>query len=211
MRGYSFVEFLREQWETWPDLDQIDLVLAMGSSWSVYWEDQQGPIHAEQRLMKSAITRGIPVFGVCFGAQQLAVVLGGEVTKAQSPEIGWFSVENLPETAHLAPECLVEGRWMQWHYDRFSVPAGATVLAQSPVGPQALVCGRSLGVQFHPEATESIVRHWASGEGEAELRDRSIEVEKMMADTTFHVSSAEARCDRLVEWFLANVAQKHMD
>ena len=210
-RGYSFVEFLREQWDAWPELDQIDLVLAMGSSWSVYWEEQRGPIHAEQRLLATALTRGIPVLGICFGAQQLATVLGGTVTKAQSPEIGWFSVEKMPETADVTPNCMVDGEWMQWHYDRFSVPTGATVLAQSSVGPQALVCGRSLGVQFHPEATESIVRHWASGEGESELRSLSIDAHQMMTDTSAHVADAERRCDQLVEWFLQNVAQKHME
>lgn len=210
-RGYSFVEFLREQWADWPNLDHIDLVVAMGSSWSVYWPDQHGPIDAEQRVIASAIDRGIPVLGICFGAQQLATVLGGTVTKAQSPEIGWFPVEKVAETAHLAPECMVEGQWMQWHYDRFSVPNGATVLAQSPAGPQALVCGRSLGVQFHPEATESIVRRWASGDGVSELQTQSIDARRLLEDTSNHVSDAEKRCDQLVEWFLHNVAQKHME
>ena len=210
-RGYSFVEYLREHWDDWPGLDRVDLVVSMGSSWSVYWPDQHPPIAAEQQLLASAIARGIPVLGICFGAQQLATVLGGSVTKAQSAEIGWFSVEKVPETASFAPDCLVEGPWMQWHYDRFSVPPGATVLAQSPVGPQAVVCGRSLGVQFHPEATESIVRRWASGDGVAELQNQSIVAQRLMADTSARVSDAEQRCDRLVEWFLQNVAQKHME
>lgn len=209
-RGYSFVEFLREHWQTWPGLDGIDLVLAMGSSWSVYWAEQHQPIEAEQQLIESAIAKGVPVLGICFGAQQLATVLGGTVTKAQSPEIGWFSVEKVPETASLTPDCMVEGKWMQWHYDRFSVPAGATVLAQSDVGPQALVCGRSLGVQFHPEATESIIRHWGAGDGETELRARLIDGDQLMSDTSHLVVDAEKRCDQLVEWFLQNVAQKHM-
>ncbi len=210
-RGYSFVEFLREQWGDWPGLDGIDLVVAMGSSWSVYWPDEAGPIRAEQQLIGEAAAAGIPVLGICFGAQQLATVLGGAVTRAQSPEIGWFSVEKLPETAHAAPDCMTEGPWMQWHYDRFSVPPGATVLAQSPVGPQAIVCGRSLGVQFHPEATESIVRRWSSDDGEPELRAQQIDPVGLMADTSAHIADAERRCDRLVDWFLRNVAQKHME
>lgn len=210
-RGYSFVEFLREHWQEWPGLEGIDLVVAMGSSWSVYWSEQQGPIRAEQQLLDSAMSAGVPVLGICFGAQQLATVLGGEVTKAQSPEVGWFSVEKVPETGQQAPDCLVDGAWMQWHYDRFSVPARATVLAHSPVGPQAIVCGRSLGVQFHPEATESIVRQWSSGDGETELRTLGIDADQLMIETSHRVVDAETRCDRLVEWFLRNVAQKHMD
>lgn len=209
-RGFSFVEFLREQWETWPTLEGIDLVVAMGSSWSVYWDHVAGPISAEQSILRSAHDAGIPVLGICFGAQQLATVLGGTVTNAQSPEIGWFCVENIPETAHLAPKSLTEGRWMQWHYDKFSVPSGATVLADSPVGPQAIVCGASLGLQFHPEATESIVRQWSSGEGADELAKQGIEAGDLLRETSDTVVDAERRCDELVAWFLRDVAQKHM-
>lgn len=209
-RGVSFVEYLREQWKTWPTLDGIDLVVAMGSSWSVYWEEQSGPISAEQALIRTAHDAGIPVLGICFGAQQLATVLGGAVTNAQSPEIGWFPVRNIPETADVAPQCLTEGHWMQWHYDKFSVPSGATVLADSPVGPQAIVCGTSLGLQFHPEATESIVRQWSSGEGRDELARQGIRLDALLAETSATVNDAERRCDELVAWFLDVVAQKHM-
>lgn len=210
-RGVSFVEYLREQWEEWPSLEGIDLVVAMGSSWSVYWEQVAGPITAEQHLMKAAHDVNIPVLGICFGAQQLATVLGGVVTNAQSPEIGWFSVHNVPETAHLAPPSLTAGRWMQWHSDKFSVPSGATVLADSPVGPQAIVCGTSLGLQFHPEVTESIVRRWSSGEGINELAAHGISREHLLAETSATVDDAERRCDELVAWFLRDVAQKHID
>lgn len=209
-RGISFVEYLREQWQEWPSLEEIDLVVSMGSSWSVYWEEQSGPISAEQSLLATAHGAGIPILGICFGAQQLSTVLGGVVTNAQSPEIGWFSVQNVAETAEIAPSCLTEGRWMQWHYDKFSVPSGATVLADSPVGPQAIVCGASLGLQFHPEATESIVRQWSSGEGVSELEKQGITLDSLLSETSATVNDAERRCDELVAWFLRDVAQKHM-
>lgn len=209
-RGFSFTEYIREQWEHWPSLQGIDLVVSMGSSWSTYWENHAGPISAEQGLIRQALKDGIPVLGICFGGQQLATALGGTVTNAQSPEIGWFRVENVPETADSAPKCLTEGPWMQWHYDRFSVPSGATVLAESPVGPQAIMCGRALGLQFHPEATESIVRQWASGEGADELAAQRISAPDLLAETSDTVVDAERRCDELVAWFLSDVAQRHM-
>ena len=205
-RGYSFIEFLREDWEAWPSLDGIGLVVAMGSGWSTYWDHVAQPIAAEQALLADALSREIPVLGICFGAQQLAVTLGGTCTKAQSPEIGWFRVENVPETANYAPPVLTEGPWMQWHYDHFSVPSGATVLAQSPVGPQAMVCGRALGLQFHPEATESIVRMWSSGEGRDELAAISLAPEQLFHDTGHNVVDAARRCDDLIAWFLDVVA-----
>ncbi len=209
-RGFHFMEYLREQHQSWPSLDGIDLVVAMGSSWSTYWEEMAGPITAEQSLMREAIARNIPLLGVCFGAQQLATVLGGTVTNAQSPEIGWHSVSPVRETAAVCPPVLVEGPWMQWHYDRFSVPPGATVLAESAVGPQAIISGTTCGVQFHPEATESIVRLWSSGEGAEELTAQGIDRDSLMQVTAHNVSDAEHRCDQFIAWFLRSVALLHI-
>ena len=209
-RGYAFTDFLREQHQEWPSLEGFDLVVAMGSGWSTYWDHVAEPVQAEQELMRDAMARGIPVLGICFGGQQLANALGGTVTKAQSTEIGWFSVEKLPETAHLAPETFFQGPWMQWHYDSFTVPPASTALAHSPVGPQAIVCGRALGLQFHPEATETIVRMWASEDGVEELVSQGIDREGLFLDTRKNQQESEHRCDELIEWFLADVAQRHM-
>ena len=210
-RGYSFVEFIREQHQQWGPWEELDLVVSMGSGWSTYWDHVADPIRAEQRLLSGAIAQGIPVLGICFGAQQLSTVLGGEVTKAQSPEIGWHHVTPVAESASLIPKSLYEGAWMQWHYDRFSVPSGATVLAESPVGPQVMVCGRTLGVQFHPEATESIVRTWSSGDGVEELEAAQISSDTLQMTTAGHLEDAARRCDDLIEWFLSDIAQKHID
>lgn len=210
-RGFSFVEFIREQHDIWAGLEGIDIVLSMGSSWSTYWDHVQEPVRAEQQLLRTAIDSGLPVLGICFGAQQLSTVLGGHVTKAQSPEIGWHRVSLVAETAHHVPDALSQGPWMQWHFDTFSVPSGATVLAESVVGPQAMACGRTLGVQFHPEATESIVRRWSSDGGNEELEAHGISRSDLLTQTSHHVDEAETRCDALVEWFLTDIAQRHID
>ena len=209
-RGYSFTEFLREDHQNWPSLDGFDLVVAMGSNWSTYWDHVAEPVKAEQALLAEAVARGIGILGICFGAQQLAVTLGGEVTRAKTPEIGWYQVFPVEEAANLTPDCLTRGDWMQWHYDRFSVPAGATTLADSPVGPQAMICGRALGLQFHPEASESIVRLWMTGEGKDEIAAIGMTPDELIGETSSRVLDAEQRCDELVEWFLENIAQRHM-
>lgn len=210
LRGYSFVEFIREDHASWPSLQGFDLLVCLGSSWSTYWEEVASPVLAEQALIRSAHEAQIPVFGVCFGAQQLAVALGGQVKKAKLAEIGWKMIESVPETGVSAPFCLCEGSWMQWHYDVFTVPSGFTTLAHSDAGPQAIVGGRSFGVQFHPEATESIVAHWSSGEGANELVMATIDREALLGQTRHEVLDSAKRCDQLVEWFVTEVAQRHM-
>ena len=112
-------------------------------------------VAAELAYVEQAIARDIPVLGLCFGGQMLAKALGGEIEKAPQPELGWHTVDSL------APDVVPPGPWLQWHYDRFTVPPGAELLATSAAGPQAFIHGRHLGVQFHPESTIEIVRRWA--------------------------------------------------
>jgi GMP synthase-like glutamine amidotransferase len=100
------------------------------------------------------------VLGLCYGGQVLAQVLGGNVERAPEPELGWHPVQTT------APATIDEGPWLQWHYDRFTVPPGAEVLATSPQAVQAFARGRHLGVQFHPESTIEIAREWARLDGE---------------------------------------------
>ena len=208
--GYSFTEFLREDHEEWLPVADFDLVLALGSNWSTYWDHVAAPVLAEQKLLREAMQRDIPILGICFGAQQVAAVLGAEITKAQSPEIGWGQVFATSEAKSETPVALTSGPWMQWHYDRFSVPSGVTVLADSPVGPQAMVVGRTLAVQFHPEATETIVSHWSSGTGAEELEAAGLSKVELLSETRFQVEGAELRCDELVDWYISTIAQRHM-
>jgi GMP synthase-like glutamine amidotransferase len=168
------------------------------------------PVLAEQKLLREAMQRDIPILGICFGAQQVAAVLGAEITKAQSPEIGWCQVFATSEAKSETPVALTSGPWMQWHYDRFSVPSGVTVLADSPVGPQAMVVGRTLAVQFHPEATETIVSHWSSGTGAEELDAAGLSKVELLSETRSQVEGAEIRCDELVDWYISTIAQRHM-
>jgi phosphopantetheine adenylyltransferase len=73
-----------------------------------------------------------------------------------------------------------------------------------------MICGRALGLQFHPEASESIVRLWMTGQGIDEIAAIGMTADEMIRETRSRVVDAEQRCDELVAWFLENVAQRHM-
>lgn len=207
-RGVTFVELHREDTGAWPGPREVDLVLSLGSSWSAYWPEIAGPVGAEQRFLASSHEAGVPVLGLCFGAQQLSLALGGRVERSQMHEIGWHEVRLLSETGAGAAEVLA-GTWFQWHYDRFTVPSGATALADSPVSPQAFSSGRSLGLQFHPEVTETIVRRWASDGGDTELVDAGVDRGQLLENTRRAMDTVEPRTEALMEWFLSAVAQTH--
>ncbi len=129
-------------------------MLSLGSSWSTYWDHVADAVSAEQTLMREAIDAGRGVLGICFGAQQLAAVLGGSVARAPHPEIGWHRVDAGNGASGIPGSEVLVGEWLQWHYDSVTLPEGIEPLAVSTVGPQAFTAGRCVGVQFHPEATE---------------------------------------------------------
>jgi GMP synthase-like glutamine amidotransferase len=109
----------------------------------------------ELAFLQEAVARDVPVLGLCFGGQALASVLGGTVERAPQAELGWHLIRST------APDVVPEGPWLQWHFDRFTLPPGAQELATSDAGVQAFAHGRHLGVQFHPESTIDIVAQWA--------------------------------------------------
>jgi len=197
--GYAFVECHRERIAEWPDPTGIDLVLLLGSEWSVYWDEVAGPVAAEAALVRSAHDRGVPLFGICFGSQMVSHALGGTVTRAARPEVGWHHVESDD------PGNIAVGPWMQWHFDVFSVPPGFRELARSASGPQAIVHKRTFATQFHPEVTETIVSRWTAGDS-GDLRRLGLDREHLMADTREAMVTSGPACERLVDWFVEAVA-----
>jgi GMP synthase (glutamine-hydrolysing) len=121
-------------------------------------------IRAEHGLVRTALDAGVPVIGHCLGGQILARVLGAGIGRSPAPEIGWHPIdlEPGPHARRWFGEA-VRPTVMQWHYEAFDLPAGATPLAASTACPrQAFEWGGvHLGLQFHPEADRQKVCGWA--------------------------------------------------
>lgn len=183
------------------DPGRFDLLVPLGSVWSVYDRATIGNwIDAEIEFLAQAHRREIPILGVCFGGQALSAALGGSVEPAPEPEVGWRAIESEK------PDVLDEGPWMQWHFDRFTVPPGATELARSSAGPQAFVAGRSLGLQFHPEVTAEIVGQWLDGAPAEDLDRPEIDVVEIRDQSDRLAPMTRAKTDRLVDWFVEEIA-----
>lgn len=192
---------VRDTAERWgsPDelLDGVELVLPLGSDWSVYADHVADQVAAECGLLTAAHHRAIPILGICFGGQLLAHALGGSVGPIDRPEIGWCEVHSDDES--LVPS----GPWAQWHLDGFVVPPGALELARSPSGPQAFLIGRTLGLQFHPEVDESIMLRWAAGDESAEQMARvGIDLDTLAEQCREHAATNPTRTRALVSAFL---------
>jgi len=198
--GFSFERNEREYPREWKSLAGVDLLLLLGSEWSVYWEGNEKEVAAEADLVTTAMQRGVPIFGICYGAQLIAHALGGTVTRSHTPEVGWHGVSS---TAY--PD-LLAGTWLQWHYDAFTLPSSLQSVAVNDVGPQAMLGRRVFATQFHPEATLDIITRWSTGAGAVELSKLGIDAKHLCEMSVDQVASRAPATARLVDWFLGEVA-----
>ena len=183
-----------------PEPGAYDVVVAMGSIRSVYESERRPWIAHELDFLRRAHAAGVPVLGICFGAQALATAHGGGVVRAERPQVGWYPLDTDVGSG------LPNGPWMQWHYDRIEPPAGATVHAADDLCVQAFQVGPSLGVQFHPEVTRDHLAGWIGNGGATELARLGIDPDELLAATEAIQPDVTVRTNRLVDWFLADVA-----
>jgi len=176
-----------------PPLDGTDHVVVLGAAWSVYDEAAIGHwIGAELDWLRAADAAGVPVLGICFGAQALAAALGGAVEAAPRSEIGWTTVETLD------PGLIETGPWLEFHGDRCLPPPDARLLARTEVCVQAFSIGRHLAVQFHPEVDAAQVSRWLADGGKAAAERAGQDPDELIAQTRAQEPQAARRADRLV-------------
>lgn len=182
-----------------PPLAGHDIVVALGSEWSVYDPAHDTAVRRESELLRACVNATVPVLGICFGAQLLAHALGGGVAPAQIPEIGWYAIR--PRTVSDGNPGLDPGPYLQWHRDRFDPPPSAVVLADSPAGCQAFRLGSAFAVQFHPEATTPMIERWAAADRES-LSAAGVDGQAIVTETARRQSEAARRAATLVDALL---------
>jgi GMP synthase-like glutamine amidotransferase len=142
-----------------PEVDRCDLIVAMGGPMSVNDEAELPWLIEEKAFLRQAIEAGVPVLGICLGAQLIASALGARVQPNAVAEIGWFPVwraESVGDDCFVFPDRI---ELLHWHGETFALPEGARLLASSEAcRHQAFQLGRRvIGLQCHPEMTPAIV------------------------------------------------------
>ncbi|GAA5159021.1 glutamine-hydrolyzing GMP synthase [Viridibacterium curvum] len=135
-------------------------IILSGSHASTY-EDH------ELRAPQAVWDLGVPVLGICYGMQTMAVQLGGEVSWSDTREFGYAEVRAHGHTKLLQDIqdfATAEGHgmlkvWMS-HGDKVTaLPSGFKLMASTPSCPIAGMANedkRYYAVQFHPEVTHTV-------------------------------------------------------
>ena len=117
------------------------------------------------RAPECVFTLGVPVLGICYGMQTMALQLGGRVEKGDKSEFGYakVAVENSKGLFHRIEDSVEDAKacldvWMS-HGDRVAeLPPGFTLTASTHTAPIAAMADftrQFFGIQFHPEVTHT--------------------------------------------------------
>ncbi len=101
---------------------------------------------------------GIPILGICYGAQLISLQLGGTVTRTGRGEYGRTEVSVVSSSTLLADWPPASEAWMSHGDAMTGAPVGFEVLAKSEGSPVAAFGDdqrRIYGVQFHPEVVHT--------------------------------------------------------
>ncbi|KAG5645096.1 GMP synthase (glutamine-hydrolyzing) [Asterophora parasitica] len=133
-------------------------IILSGSPYSVYGKDSP---HVDPAVFDL----GIPILGICYGLQEIAWNLKGEVTPCEHREYGFAQLQiKKSERGSTSVDALFEGLgeemqvWMS-HGDQLSAPPpDFHVIGYTQSAPFAAIAHDSkplYGIQFHPEVTHS--------------------------------------------------------
>ncbi|MGH3310270.1 MAG: type 1 glutamine amidotransferase [Streptomyces sp.] len=147
-------------------LTRHQALVVLGGGYMPDADDRAAWLAPTRALAGEALETGVPVFGICLGAQLLAHVAGGTVRAEHGrPEAGSTALTLRPETDddalfHGLPAHVTA---IEHRVDAITdLPPDAHWLVRSERCPvQAFRVGESAwGVQFHPEATAQVIHGW---------------------------------------------------
>lgn len=191
-----------------PDVSLYDGLIVLGGPMGVY-EEYTGKKEELDVIQKHI--GAVPMLGICLGAQLLAHVLGAKVyphikSGKHLKEVGYYTVEHTEEgkVSPLFKDLPSEMKVLQWHGDTFDIPEGATHIATAPLCKnQAFSKGNTHGLQFHVEATPTMVATWVERDAKWAHTDFDLDEERIMKDAEELAPVIKKQCYQLLDNFLS--------
>ena len=208
-RDIDYVIFNAGAGDSFPDnIEPYAGLAVMGGGMSA--NDDLPSNHQAIGLIQQAMHHDIPVIGHCLGGQLMTRALGGTVRVADVPEIGWQPIEYAHHELARAwfgdnPTDTV----IHWHYDTFSVPLGATLLASSPVcANQAWAYKKHLAMQFHIEIDHAKIDAWVADDDPKWASARSLfesaqSRQTILNRTAQHIEQHQRTADHIYQHWLS--------
>jgi GMP synthase (glutamine-hydrolysing) len=170
--------------------DHADLLILLGSPASV--NDKVDWVSGARKLVERHLARNKPAYGICFGAQLIASALGGQVTKLDSPRIGFRDLGQAADDSF-------GGNWLCFHEEHIKPGPDLEPLMIDSGTLYAYRHPNALGLQFHPEMNRQVIEGIITELGDDEILVGRLE--RALAD--YDPTSRERSLDLFARSFAA--------
>lgn len=178
-----------------PPLRDVSHLVFMGGPMSVNDEDEYPWLKQEKELIRRSVKARQKVLGICLGAQLIASAHGARVYPFVQ-ETGWHPLNRMIGVSGIFSSFPEQFHVFQLHGETFEIPYRGRLLAYgNNVRNQAFSLGNALGLQFHLEMTETIVREWSK-----DLRKHQQSV--IARDTPRYLAESNRLCRMVAEDFI---------
>jgi GMP synthase (glutamine-hydrolysing) len=203
-----YVNFARDP-SAQVDVSRYDGLVVLGGPMNVDQVESYPHLLHEIEIIRAALTREIPMLGICLGAQLLAAALGARVHPNPVSEIGWYPLTLSPAAGsdplfqHLDSTAPV----FQWHAYTFTEPRDTVHLASTASCANQAFRYRDFayGLQFHLEADAALIRRWLQHsqlQQELEPLGGESHARTVEEQTTVHLERSQAQAAALFSVFV---------
>jgi GMP synthase (glutamine-hydrolysing) len=188
-----------------PDLGDADALVVLGGR--TMPDDDDPFLEPLRDLLRDTVQHGVPVLGVCLGAELLCQATGGGVRELDAPDIRWVPLERGPD-AEDDPIYgdIAEGHHvLGWHSFVLEPPDGAAVLACTDGDVQSLRVGDAAwAVLDHPEQSLSVLGILLA-ENPEQAEQAGVDVDAFRAESARRQAASAAFGEQLAHRFADQV------
>ena len=139
--------------------NEYSLLVVLGASESA--NDNLDYLKNEITLIRKFVKKEKPVLGICLGSQLIAKSFDAHVFRGLKKEIGFYHDLHIENKSKLFLGFEDPFTVFHWHGDTFTLPQNAIRLASSSdYANQAFLLETAVGIQFHIEVTDEMIRLW---------------------------------------------------
>jgi GMP synthase-like glutamine amidotransferase len=177
-------------------------IISLGGAMHVTQHREFPFLETEIKVMRRMVHEGAPVWGICLGAQLLAIAAGGDVFERKHAEVGWTTIEKVADDPLLRG---VSSPFVAFNWHSYSCKLSPTshLVAVCGNGVQVFRAGgRAWGTQFHPEVDAEMAPHWVRDAVREQKHLGPSFAEELQRETDERLPGYPAFCRRITENFV---------